>query len=228
MKHAFTAYREKIAGFLTKKGSSTYTDVSVEDVHYIVLDTELTGLDPKKDSIISIGALRMLGGRIDMGNVFYRVVNPSTAISPESIVIHEITPSEAGQGPTVEPIIHELADFCRDDVIVGHFIHLDMDFLNSETRRFNGEAMKNSVVDTHKIHEWLKENNGEFRKHYRGFCEETNLFALAKKYRIPFSEAHNALNDAFITAQLFQRFLSFLPGLGVRTLGDLIRVGKPL
>lgn len=227
MKHAFSSYREKITGFLTKKGSSAYTDVSVEDVHYIVLDTELTGLDSKKDSIISIGAVRMLGGRIDLGSVFYRMVSPSTAIRPESIVIHEITPSEAMQGPPIEPILQELADFCRDDVIIGHFIHLDMDFINAETRRINGETMKNSVVDTHKIHEWLKENNGEFRKHYRGFCEETNLFSLAKKYRIPFSEAHNALNDAFTTAQLFQRFLSFLPGMGVRTLRDLIRIGKP-
>lgn len=227
MKLAFSAYREKITGFLSKKGSSADACVGIEDVHYIVIDTELTGLDTKKDSIISIGAIRMFGGRIDLGNVFYRVVNPSTAISPESIVIHEITPSEAKQGPPIKPIIQELAGLCRDDVIVGHFIHLDMDFINAESRRVNGGIMKNSVVDTHKIHEWLKENNGEFRKHYRGFSEETNLFALAKKYRIPFSEAHNALNDAFITAQLFQRFLSFLPGLGVMTLRDLIRIGKP-
>lgn len=227
MRISFASYREKITGFLTRKGYTPETDVALEDVRYTVVDTELTGLDPKKDSIISVGAIRMYGGRIDLGGIFYRVVNPSTVIRPESIVIHEITPTEAKQSPPIAPIIQEFTDFCRDDVIVGHFIHLDMDFINAENRRISWDAMKNPVVDTHRIHEWLKENDGEFRKHYRGFSEETNLFALAKKYRIPFSEAHNALNDAFITAQLFQRFLSFLPGLGVRTLSDLIRIGKP-
>ena len=42
----------------------------------VVVDTELTGLDEKKDSIVSIGAVRMTGGRIELGDMFYRLVSP--------------------------------------------------------------------------------------------------------------------------------------------------------
>ncbi len=227
MKISFASYREKIAGFLSLRGADAQAGVAIEDLCYTVIDTELTGLDAKKDSIISAGAIKMLGGRIDLGSIFYRIVNPSTEIRPESVVIHEITPSEAEQGPPIEPIIQELSDFCGNDVIVGHFIHLDMDFINTVYRNINGAAMKNPVLDTHRMHEWLKEHNGEFKTHYGGCSEEANLFALAKKYAIPVSEAHNALMDAFISAQLFQRFLAFLPSLGVRTLKDLLSIGRP-
>ena len=48
---------------------------------YVVVDTELTGLDEKKDSIVSIGAVRMTGGRIELGDMFYRLVSPRTQLT---------------------------------------------------------------------------------------------------------------------------------------------------
>jgi DNA polymerase III epsilon subunit-like protein len=48
------------------------------DEKYVVLDTELTGLDEKKDSIVSIGAVRMHGGSIALGDTFYRLLKPET------------------------------------------------------------------------------------------------------------------------------------------------------
>ena len=46
------------------------TGMALESARYVVIDTELTGLDEKKDSIVSIGAVRMEGGRIEMGDSF--------------------------------------------------------------------------------------------------------------------------------------------------------------
>jgi DNA polymerase-3 subunit epsilon len=54
-----------------------------------------------------------------------------------------------------------------------------------------------------------------------------NLSALAQRHGIRVVGAHNALADAFITAQVLQRQLRALPDVGVRTLGDLLRIGKP-
>ena len=45
---------------------------------YVVLDTEVTGLDEKKDSIVSVGAVRMRGGSIALGDTFYRLLKPET------------------------------------------------------------------------------------------------------------------------------------------------------
>ena len=66
----------------------------------------------------------------------------------------------------------------------------------------------------------------EFRKHYRGGTRKTDLFSVAGNYGITIDSAHNALNDAFITAQLFQRFLYFLQAEGIRTLDDLLDIGS--
>jgi len=225
MMNSLVSYREKIIGILKKPRIDD--DSAIENCNYVVVDTELTGLNPKKDSIVSIGAVRMKGGRIDLSDIFYRLINPSSAMKHESIIIHGITPSDVAQKPSIEGVLSDFIDFCGEDLMVGHFVTLDMDFINRQARRINGVPMKNHVIDTCSIHEWIRFNDGDFSRHYGGLSEELNLFALAKKYRIPFNNAHNAMSDAFITAQLFQRFLSFLPRFGVKTLKDLIRIGRP-
>ncbi|HAK87549.1 MAG: hypothetical protein A2X55_05540 [Nitrospirae bacterium GWB2_47_37] len=192
---------------------------------YVVIDTELTGLNPKKDSIVSMGALKMSGGRIEVGNFYYRVVAPETELTGSSVVIHGITPSEAAEWPDIEMLLPEFYDYCKNSIIVGHFLNLDMSVINREMRRLTGRRFENLSVDTYKIYEWIKVHSGDSSRHF-GANGNGDLFSIAKKYQIRTSEAHNALTDAFITAQLFQRFLSRLPGLGVRTLNDLKRIGK--
>lgn len=218
---------ERFKDILLSRDAQKGEDVSIADAGYVVLDTELTGLNVKNDSIISVGAVRMSGKRINVGDVFYRLVSPSTEMRHESIVVHGITPSDLQEKPPIETVLYELLDFCGSDIIVGHFLSLDMDFINKAIKRVSGATLYNRLIDTYRLHEWIRMNDGAFSSHYNGMSEELNLFALARKYKVPISGAHNALNDAYITAQLFQRFLSFLPGLGVRTLSDLLRVGKP-
>ncbi len=220
------SWREKISGIVPRRHYAIDGTEPIENGRYVVLDTELTGLELHQDSIVSVGALRMNGSRIDLGDAFYRVLNPSTAMRPDSVVVHEITPSEVTGKPTIEEALIELVGYCRDDIIVGHFVSLDMDFINKDMRRMYETNMKNHVIDTCSIHEWMRNHDGDFRRHFGGFSDELNLVALAKKYRIPVAGAHNALSDAFMTAQLFQRFLNFLPGMGVRTVRDLLRIGK--
>ena len=67
----------------------------VQEARYVVFDTELTGLNIKKDSIVSIGALKMRGGKIDLNETYYRVVDPKAMFTGQSVLIHGITPSEA-------------------------------------------------------------------------------------------------------------------------------------
>jgi len=99
--------------------------------------------------------------------------------------------------------------------------------LNRALRRAFGRVFDNPIVDTWKLHHWLEENSGDFSRHYRGRSENLDLFSLARRYGVPVSGAHNALGDAFITAQLLQRFLRLLPAAGVRTIGELLKIGAP-
>ncbi|MEK6673590.1 MAG: 3'-5' exonuclease [Nitrospirota bacterium] len=221
---ALEVCREKVTSVLSGRSS---IDIPIDKAAYVVLDTELTGLDIKKDSIISIGAVKMHGRSIDLGSSFYRLVNPSAELRHESIVIHGITPSELAEKPPIGEVISELIDFCGGDVIVGHFAAIDLGFIGREVRALLNMRLQNRVLDTQRIHEWIKMNNGSFSRHYAVRSEDQSLFALAREYHVPVSEGHNALSDAFITAQVFQRLLSILPGLGLFTLKDLLRIGKP-
>ncbi|MBI5663658.1 MAG: 3'-5' exonuclease [Nitrospirae bacterium] len=213
-----------LTGFFSRK--NTPASQSIGDAEYTVLDTELTGLDLKKDSIVSIGAVRMQGARIDIGASFYRLINPANGMDLTSVLIHGITPSEVEQKPSIDDVLDELSVFCGSSVVVGHFVSLDINFINKELKRTGRKNMKNAAVDTCKIYEWIKSNEGSFSRHYSARRDALDLFSLAREYNISFDEGHNALSDAFITAQLFQRFLSSLPGSGVKSIRDLLKIGK--
>ena len=199
----------------------------IDSAPYVVMDTELTGLDFRKDSIVSVGALRMTGTRIEVSRPFYEVVRPSTELTSKSIIIHEITHSETEHKPGIEGIMEGFLRFCEGAVIVGHFISLDLRFLAKEMKRIGFGSLKNPAVDTCIMHDWMSQNRGNFSSSYGNGMESKDLFTIAKKYGVPLQGAHNALMDAYVTAQLFQRFIAMLIKMGVRTLRDLLRIGKP-
>lgn len=199
----------------------------IDSAPFVVIDTELTGLNFRNDSIVSIGALRMMGTRIELNRPFYEVVRPSTEMTSKSIIIHEITHSETEHKPGIEGIMQGFLKFCEGATIVGHFISLDLRFLAKEMKRTGFGSLKNPAVDTCVIHDWMKQNRGDFSSNYGNGMESKDLFTLAKKFEVPIQGSHNALMDAYVTAQLFQRFIFMLVKLGVRTLRDLLSIGKP-
>lgn len=214
-----------------KRGSAAADGVdrgkAIDQCRYVVMDTELTGLDRRKDSIVSIGAIAMDGGRILLGRRFYEILSPETALTSESVVVHGITPQECRNKPCIGDVIGDFLRFCEGAVVVGHFLSLDLGFLNKELKRLTGRAFGLPAVDTMRVHAWIQEHDTGFQRHYNGADEELDLFSLARKHQVPVSAAHDAQMDAFITAQLFQRFLRSLPRLGVETVKDLLRIGRP-
>jgi DNA polymerase-3 subunit epsilon len=198
----------------------------LKKVTYAFIDTELTGLNEKTDSIISIGALKMIEGRLELGNSFYSLVNPKTRIGDESIFIHTITPSEVKGARAIEDVLEEFLQFCGHDVLVGHCVSIDLMFINKELKRSLGFTLTNPILDTFTLYSWLW---GKWASE-PGFSlspEHLDLYEMAKGFGIPSNGAHNAVMDAFITAQIFQRFLPWLEKSGVDRLEDLLKVGNP-
>lgn len=218
-----------MAGLLNlrrKKRSEIDESVSIRDARYVVIDTELTGLDEKRDSIVSMAGIRMTGGRIDLEGSFYRLVNPETELTAESVIIHEITPSDVTKKPGIEKVLSEFTEFCGDDVIVGHCVSIDLSFINREMKRIYGASMKNHALDTSVVYEWIRKRFPSRRPFPYSFTD-SGLYDIAKYFGIPVNGAHNAAMDAFITAQVFQRFIPMLIEGGVRSIGDLLSLGNP-
>jgi len=210
------------------KGRTSVQDKNqrLEDVAYVVIDTELTGLDEKKDSIVSIGAVKMIGGKIELGNSFYRLVNPKTALTVKSVLIHEITPSEVMQKPDIDSVLSEFLDFCGEDVIVGYCVSIDMEFLNMEAGRINSHEIKNPVVDIQAIFEWALRKAALRNRGDMTMPQQYKLYDIAKHFGISVSGAHNAMIDAFITAQIFQRLIPVLIDSGIRSVGELQKLSE--
>jgi len=200
--------------------------LSIREMRYVVIDTELTGLDERKDSIVSIAAIRMVGGRIDLEDTFYRLVNPETELTAESVIIHGITPSEVAKKPGIEKALSEFLQFCGNDVVVGHCVSIDLSFINREMKRMLGYTMKNHAVDTSAIYEWIQKKFSSRRAFPYSFTD-SGLYDIAQFFGIPVNGAHNAVMDAFITAQVFQRFIPMLIDGGIKSIGDLLSVGNP-
>jgi DNA polymerase-3 subunit epsilon len=212
--------------FNKKKKPAIDESTLISDTRFVVVDTELTGLDEKKDSIVSIGAVRMVGGAILLNDLFYRLVSPKAALKADSVCIHEITPSDVAEQPGIEAGLDEFLDYAGNDILVGHFISIDRSFLNREMKRIHGCELPNPAIDTFSIYEWLRKRQRArecFATPFAGY----RLYDIIKCFDIPVHGAHNAMMDAFATAQLFQRFIPHLADSGVEDIGELLRVGTP-
>ena len=201
-------------------------DTPVSKCPFVVFDSELSGLDPHNDFIVSIGAIKMTGATMHISREFYRLVRPAGPMTTRCVEIHGITPGELEEKESLDSVLTDFFGFIKDAVLVGHFVNIDMKFLHTAVKQAFRAKLANPAVDTHDIHNWLYANGVEFRKHYPGGPAKTDLFSVADRYGITIDTAHNALGDAFITARLFQIFLHFLQAEGVRTLSDLFDIGR--
>ena len=82
---------------LSKTRNAAVAEARLEDLTYVVFDTETTGLTPSADEIVQIAAVRLVNGRRVRGEVFDTLVDPQRAIPASSTAVHGITRGH-GQG----------------------------------------------------------------------------------------------------------------------------------
>jgi DNA polymerase III subunit epsilon len=198
----------------------------IETYRYVSLDTELTGLDLRRDAIVSIGAVRIEGLQIVTGNNFFSYVRPKRSMPKVSTLIHRITPDQIESGPELRKVMPDFVDFLGNSLLVGHFIGLDMAFLNRAARKIMGGRLRNPCLDSMTLARVYEERE---RGGYYGVVEVGvgyNLTALSEKYHLPRFEQHDALGDAFQAACLFVFMVKKLQSFGCRTLKDIHRISR--
>ncbi len=193
---------------------------------FVVLDTELTGLDQRRDAIVSIGAVRIRNLSIVPGESLYRLVKPDIPLPRLSTLIHWITPQELADQPDIAAVLPELVDFCGDAFIVGHCIGLDMGFLNRAFRRHYGGILRTPCIDTMRMAMLYQEELWESSQERYRFEISYNLNDLSSRYGLPLFGQHNALQDALQTAYLFLFLAKKLGQGGIVTLRNLFDAGR--
>jgi len=210
----------------SKAAAAALDATELENARFVVLDTELTSLDTSTNRLLSVGALAMQGSRIRVGETFYRLVNPRVLLPSESVVIHKLMPDEVAQAQEPEVVVRELAEFLSGAVIVGHFVEIDVKILKKEFGLV-GMRFDWPVTDTARVFRWLDLRRKAREQGWEHGSESLSLASLAARYQIDVTQAHHALDDAWVTARLWQRLLFELKQEKIRTLRQALRIGKP-
>ena len=195
----------------------TWTDgTPINQVRFVVLDSETTGLNPRTDRIVTIGAVAVQNGEIMLEDSFAALLE--LARNSEAVTVHGVTRDESRGGLAEPDALARFLDYVRNGVIVGHHIGHDIATFDAGYERHWGFSMANRSLDTMDLTLNL-ERDGAFagRPPIRHFT----LDALCGMFGVIPHDRHTATGDAFITAQVFLRLLRLASKHGRDTLGRL-------
>jgi DNA polymerase-3 subunit epsilon len=164
----------------------------------IVLDTETTGLDPRKgDRLIEIGCIELIN-RIPTGREYHVYINPQRDVPAEAERVHGLSTAFLADKPVFKTVHREFLEFIGEDQLVIHNANFDIGFLNMELERVGCPPISfDRVVDTLQLAR---------RKHPAG---PNTLDALCKRYGIDNSQRvkHGALMDSVLLADVYIELL---------------------
>lgn len=162
---------------------------------FTAIDVETTGLNPKTEKIIEVGAVKVRNGKIV--ERFDSLVHPGRRLEERITELTGITDEMLKDAPLPEKVIPEILDFIGGDILLGHSIMFDYSFLKRAAVNLGLMKSKDNRygIDTLKIARCcLRE------------LESRSLPFLCKYYEIP-HEAHRAEKDAEATALLYGKLV---------------------
>jgi DNA polymerase-3 subunit epsilon len=163
----------------------------------VVFDTETTGLNPKKDEVLSIGAVKVKGDKILTSQSFEVFLKPSRTISAESIKIHHIRPCDLDYA--IEPLegVKKFLEFIGNRPLVGYYLEFDVSMMNRLIKPWLGITLPNPQTEVSGLYfdkkiALIPQGNIDLR-----------FDTILRDLNIPKMGQHNALNDAIMTAMVY-------------------------
>lgn len=196
---------------LSQTPASGTDDTPLRNLTFVIFDSETTGLDPARDAVIQLGAVRVVNGRIITSETFETLVDPGRPIPPASTKVHRIHDTMVAGAPDFAQACTRFHAFASGSVMVAHNAPFDMAFLHRQTRN-TARPFDNPVLDTVHLSAII----------FGGSAEHT-LDAICDKLQVEIAPElrHTALGDAMATAQAFVAMLPILEGRGLHTFGQV-------
>jgi DNA polymerase-3 subunit epsilon len=168
---------------------------SIKSSRCVVVDVETSGLNLWEDRLISIGAVAVVNGKIDLGDSFYVVLQQATVSPRENILLHGIGASAQTTGMPAADALLAFLDFLGKDPLIAFHVTFDQTMIQRAMRTFLSFSFGHVWSDMAYVMPAL---NPDLASRYRSLDDWINHFAIRNDAR------HNALADALVTAQLFQ------------------------
>ncbi len=185
------------------------TQQMLNDVEFVVLDTETTGLRPGPDRVIEVAGVRLRGGQVC--ETFQSLINPERRIPPFIVQFTGIMPEMLQDAPTAKEVMPDFLHFIEGATIVGHNVGFDSGFLAYEAKLL-GRTFPLDGLDTIPL-----------ARRFVPTLKRFKLDMVATHLGITTVNRHRALGDASVTAEVFLRILALAQGQGIVTLGHLRR-----
>lgn len=164
------------------------------EAEFCVIDLETTGLDLRRDEVVSYGAAIVRHARIPCGEVVYRQLRPSRPISIGAMTVHGLRAADLAGAARIDEALNELVGLLAGRVPVAHAAWVERAFLDRALAR-HGRWLHRVMVDTAALLRATRLDGGQGGR-------EPSLEAAARRLRLPVHTPHHALGDAFTTAQL--------------------------
>ncbi len=215
-----SASRWNPAGWLKSPARHNENDTPLENLSYVVLDTETTGLDPERDRILSIGAVRVHYGRILVKEALELYLEQEH-FDRNSVPIHGILREGVHPRISEAEALGQLMAYTGDALIVGHHISFDRAILQKGLARQGLQPLQNKCLDTGLLYQNTLLKTPLLRRK-----EFYSLDDLARRFDLPRTDRHTALGDAYLTAMALMHILELLKGKGIHSRKQLLRIGK--
>ena len=170
---------------------------------WVALDCETTGLNPRSDDIIAIGAVRIAGNRILTSQRLELLVRPSRTLPPESIRVHRLRQQDVAHG--LEPVdaMHQLLHFIGPRPLVGYYLAFDVAMINRCLKATLGITLPQEKIEISALYyDWRFRQLPPYQQHDQADID-LRFATIMKELNLPTREAHNALNDAVMAALAF-------------------------
>lgn len=173
----------------------------LDELRLLAVDIETTGLDPRRDRVLSLGWLPVDGGRVVLGGAERVVVRDEGGLGGvgQSATVHGLTDDQLADGIPLEDAVARLLHGLAGRVLLAHFARIETTFLAAVCERTWGAGMPCVVVDTFEL---------ERRAVAGGWGSEPaggalRLWTARERRGLPVYRAHEALTDALACAELF-------------------------
>ena len=168
---------------------------------WVALDCETTGLDVRRDQIIAIGAVRIVGNRLLTSERLELLVRPERALKADSVRVHRLREQDVALGMDPAQAMRQLLNFIGSRPLVGYYLEFDVAMLNREIWPLLGVRLPQAKIEVSALYYDFK--NRQLPAHQRGGVIDLRLATMMNDLALPMREAHDALNDAVMAGLAF-------------------------
>lgn len=176
---------------------------------WVALDCETTGLDTRRDEIVSIAAVRIRGHRVMTSERLELLVRPEhRSMSPAAMQVHQLRERDVAHGLPPMQAIGQLLRFIGSRPLVGYYLEFDVAMIDRVLFPMLGMGLPQPKIEVSAL--YFDHQNRQRTGYERDAAIDLRFDTLMKDLGLPTRPAHDALNDAVMAALAFVKLRALL------------------